>query len=70
MKFIRGSVSLIKNNKTEQEEKSSDNINNIIQQPKLLVIDDEPFNLEILTDYLADAGFIGMLRTHLRDGSI
>ena len=50
-------MSLVQHNKTEQEASPLDNINNIIQQPKLLVIDDEPFNLEILTDYLADAGF-------------
>ena len=39
-------MSLLKNNKTEQEENSLDNINNIIQQPKLLVIDDEPLTLK------------------------
>ena len=41
---------------TEQKIDSS-NTNKIPPIPKLLVIDDEPFNLEILTDYLSDAGF-------------
>lgn len=50
-------MSIVKQNNTKQEASTLENINNLTQQPKLLVIDDEPFNLEILTDYLADAGF-------------
>ena len=50
-------MSFLNQIKINQDTSAISNSHEASKTPKLLVIDDEPFNLEILTDYLSEVGF-------------